>query len=246
MRARRRRRSARPGEEERPPAVRRGDTAEPDRATGREPLAHAGPALRLGASPLAGEQGALAGPATSGKGAPHHEEVMGRSSMRLEGRTEADYDGGSFQTNGQRLRPASGCDGCEGECVRVTGTLVATYHVTTTVTLPSADDYPDLTACQRRRVQTAIDTVLAPHEQEHVRAFRRYNGTTRRRFDLTLCRGDFDARIQEMFEAEESARRQAAQQASDALDPFHFDVDLDCEEPPAPEATAPEEQTDAE
>jgi hypothetical protein len=63
-----------------------------------------------------------------------------------------------------------------------------------------------------------------------VAAFRGYNGTTRRPFDLTLCRSEFDSAIRAMFEAEEDARRQAAQDASDALDPFHFDVDLDCED----------------
>lgn len=33
-----------------------------------------------------------------------------------------------------------------------------------------------------------------------------------------------------MFEAEQRDRRNAAQAASDALDPFHFDVELDDEE----------------
>ena len=73
----------------------------------------------------------------------------------------------------------------------------------TTVTLPSVSDFPGLTPCQQRRVQHAIDTVLAPHEQQHVKAFRRYNGTTRRAFDLTVCRDQFDSAIQSMFEAEE-------------------------------------------
>jgi hypothetical protein len=107
---------------------------------------------------------------------------------------------------------------------------VATYSVTTTVTLPSADDFPGLTPCQRRRVQDAIDNVLAPHEQQHVRAFQQYNGTTRRPFNLTCCRSEFDTIIRNMFEAEAQARQAAAQAASDALDPFHFDVNLDCEE----------------
>jgi hypothetical protein len=63
---------------------------------------------------------------------------------------------------------------------------------------------------------------------------RQYNGTTQRQFDLTLCRSDFDNTIRAMFEAEEKARRTAAQAASDALDPFHFDVDLDCVDTPTP------------
>lgn len=238
MRAGRRRPRAPAGEEEPLSLVRdRQESAEPERAhaastAAEAPLAAAGPALGLTSH-------AGPGPTASGRGSPHHEEVHGATSVRLEGLTEADYDGGSYRTTGERMRPAEACESCGGsDCVRVTGTLIATYHVTTTVTLPSVDDHPDLTRCQRRRVRDAIDNVLAPHEQQHVRAFRQYNGTTRRRFDLTLCQGDFDARIQEMFEAEETQRRARAQAASDALDPFHFDVDLDCEDEQASGASA--------
>ncbi len=171
-------------------------------------------------------------PTASGGGQPQEVTVFGgRTSLRLHGRTDAQYDGGSYHTEDVRARPASGCESCSrGTCFHVTGRLVATYHVTTTVTLPGVNDFPDLTPCQRERVQRAIDDVLAPHEQQHVRAFEQYNGTTRHRFDLTICRSEFDAAIQSMFEAEERQRRSVAQAASDALDPFHFTVDLDCEE----------------
>jgi hypothetical protein len=166
----------------------------------------------------------------NGKGQRHAAWALG-STVRLEGRTDADYNGGSFQTVNTRVRPATGCESCSGdECVRVTGTLVVRYHVTTTVTLPRVSDFPGLKACQRTHVRDAINNVLAPHERQHVRAFRRYNGVTRRRFDLTLCRSEFDSTIQSMVDSEETARRNAAQAASDALDPFHFDVDLDCED----------------
>lgn len=174
-------------------------------------------------------------PALEGQGAPTHAVAFNRRGpLRLRGRTDAAYDGGRFHTQNVTARPATDCTGCSGRrCVHVTGTLEATYSVATTVTLPRVSDFTGLTPCQQRRVQEAIDTVLAPHEQEHVRAFQQYNGTTRRAFDLTLCRSEFDGAIQRMFEAEEQARRAAAQAASDALDPFHFDVDLDCEEPRA-------------
>lgn len=59
-------------------------------------------------------------------------------------------------------------------------------------------------------------------------------------FDLTLCRSEFAATIQYIFESQESARRAAAQAASDALDPFNFTVDLECEEP-EPEQEAEDE-----
>jgi hypothetical protein len=171
-------------------------------------------------------------PTVEGEGEPVHEVAFNRRGpLRLHGRTDATYDGGAFRTENVTQQAATGCAGCGGrQCVHVTGTLVATYRVRTSVTLPSVSNFPDLTPCQQRRVQNAIDNVLAPHEQDHVRAFEGYNGVTRRAFDLTLCRSEFAAAIQQMFEAEEQARRAAAQAASDALDPFNFDVDLDCEE----------------
>ena len=100
-------------------------------------------------------------------------------SLSLEGLTEADYSS-SFRASNLRTAAATGCETCDdSECVHVTGTLISTFSVTTTVTLPSVSDFPDLTACQRRRVRDAITNVLAPHERRHVTAFRTYNGVVR-------------------------------------------------------------------
>lgn len=182
-----------------------------------------------------------------GKGEPSQDSAKA-TTVRLEGRTDADFDGGSFTARNVRVSAAQGCEACvEGDpCIRARGVLVARYHVTTTVTLPSVNDFPDLTPCQRRRVQHAIDTVLAPHEQQHVRAFRRYDGVVRTPFDVTLCRSEFDSTIQSMFDGQEAARRSDAQDASDRLDPFHFDVDIDCEEPPAEGESATDGPRDSE
>ena len=150
--------------------------------------------------------------------------------VTLRGRTDATFSS-SFRTRNMRTESATGCDSCaDSECVHVTGTLESTFRVTTTVTLPSVSDFPDLTACQRQRVRDGITNVLAPHEQQHVAAFRTYDGTVRTPFDLTICRSDSDARIQELHDSIESGRQSAAQAASDALDPFEFEVDLDCED----------------
>jgi hypothetical protein len=166
----------------------------------------------------------------SGAGEERHATGHG---LTLQGRTDADYHS-TFRTANVTTTQAADCQGCAaGDCVRVRGTLVSTYTVNTTVTLPSVNDFPDLTPCQRRRVQDAITNVLAPHEQRHVRAFKTYEGTTRQPFDMTICRGDFDAAMQSMHDSEQAARQAAAQARSDALDPFQFDVDLDCEEPHA-------------
>lgn len=159
----------------------------------------------------------------------------GGRTLRLRGRTDGAFDGDSFHTEDVQSERGTGCRGCPpSQCLHVTGVLVANYSVTTTVTLPSVNDFLNLTPCQRRRVQDAIDNVLAPHEQAHVAAFNTYDGVTRQPFDLTLCRQDFNAAIRRLFTAEERARRAAAQAASDALDPFHFDVDLNCEDQPTP------------
>ena len=74
----------------------------------------------------------------------------------------------------------------------------------------------------------AIQNQLAPHEQDHVAAFGQYNGSSGQSLDLTTCRASFRSAVQKLVNAEEKQRRAAAQAASDALDPFQIDVDLDC------------------
>jgi hypothetical protein len=163
----------------------------------------------------------------------HETTVSGAGrTIRLEGKTTAQFDGGTSQIRNQQVERATDCAGCdERRCLRVTGTLVLNYRVTTQVSLPSVNDYPDLTPCQRRRVQDAIDTVLAPHEQEHVRAFETYNGTVEHPFDLKVCSTeDANTRLQAIHDGDAAQREAAARQRSDALDPFHFDVDLACDD----------------
>lgn len=193
-----------------------------------------GPAHKLGPHQPSAEV-ALA--PTHGAGQAREKANFGQT-VRLQGRTDATFDGGRFRTENVRIHSAEKCAECGGkERVHVTGEIVATYHVRTRVTLPDPASFSGLTECQRQRVRDAINNVLAPHEQQHVTEFEAYNGTTRTPFDLTLCRSEFDGTIQSMFEGEERTRRASAQAASDALDPFHFDADLDCEEPPARQAT---------
>lgn len=178
--------------------------------------------------------GGIEKPTLEGEGLPTHAVDFNRTGpLRLQGRTDANFDGGAFHTENMSVTRGTGCSGCRGRgngCVHVTGTLVTTYSVQTTVTLPSVADFPDLTQCQRERVQRAIDNVLAPHEQEHVRAFETYNGTTRQDIDLNICRSEIDGAIRGMFRTEERARRASARALSAALDPFHFDVDMNCQD----------------
>lgn len=165
--------------------------------------------------------------AISGEGREVHAVAFG---MSMEGRTDAAYSS-SYRTSRLRRRSAAGCDYCDdADCVHVTGTLISTFRVATTVTLPSVADFPDLTPCQQRRVRAAIRNVLAPHEQDHVRKFRTYRGRVSTPIDLTLCNADVDAEIETLHNDIEAPRQAAAQAASDALDPFNFEVDLDCED----------------
>ena len=170
---------------------------------------------------------------TSGKGAEKRAVNFG---LTLKGRTEATFDGGTFRATNVKMTPATGCLECAGPCVKVTGTLESTFQVTTVVTLPRIADFPDLTPCQRERVQNAITNILAPHEQEHVRAFRAYNGVVRQPFAFTCCRSEAQAQLdavgKQMHDQTEGPRHAAAQAASDALDPFSFEVDMDCKDKP--------------
>jgi hypothetical protein len=158
-------------------------------------------------------------------------KAVGHGGLTLNGETNASFNH-SFTTAKVKETKGEGCEGCGSEdCVRMTGIIKSVYSVTTTVSLPKVSDFPDLTPCQQKRVRDGINNVLAPHEQRHVKAFKKYNGKVSTPFDITVCRGDFDASVQAIHDAEASQREADAQSLSDALDPFDFDVDLDCEEP---------------
>jgi hypothetical protein len=112
--------------------------------------------------------------------------------------------------------------------VHVSGQVVIDYLVTTRVTLPQMSQFGHLTPCQREAVRDAIQNQLAPHEQEHVAAFEQYNGSSTQAFDMTTCRAALPGAIRALVTADERPRRATAQAASDALDPFKIDVDLNC------------------
>ncbi len=171
----------------------------------------------------------------SGTGKPTSVTVFGGGqNVTLEGETKGEYDGGSFKTKKIKAKKAVGCEGCEPEeCFKITGTLASTFSVKTTVTLPSADDYPDLTKCQKQRVQSAITNKLSPHEQDHVRRFKKYNGSVNTPIDMTICQSEFDAKVQGMHDAVAKDRQDTVQADSDSIDPFNILVDLDCQDKPA-------------
>jgi len=131
-----------------------------------------------------------------------------------------------------KVAPAKGCK-CppKAPCLTGTGTLQVTYSVDVTITMP---DMPTgLTACQQRRVREFLTNVLEPHEQEHARRLRTYDGTTKRPFSVNGCgRAALDSavnkKLQKMHKDEAAARASAAEKLSLAIDPFDRPIDLKC------------------
>lgn len=165
----------------------------------------------------------------SGESEPEEEVEDYARSRRLTGRTTARFRS-SFTTTDGFMEPATGCRGCNrrNPCVRATGTLVSTFVVTTRVRLPQVPR--GLTPCQRERMQDAITNVIAPHEQMHVDAFNTFNDTISTPFDMTICRNSLTSRLRAMHNAMHNQRRAGARALSRSLDPFHVDVDMNCDD----------------
>jgi hypothetical protein len=90
-----------------------------------------------------------------------------------------------------------------------------------------------LSECQQRRVRAFLRDVLGPHEQEHARRLRTYNGRSRRAFSVKGCGrtgldSEVQAKLQQMHDDEADARAKAADRLSLAIDPFEREIDLDC------------------
>jgi len=153
-------------------------------------------------------------------------------SIRLHGQTSGKYDGGTTKVLKRRVKRATDCD-CpdESPCLTATGTLQVTYHVDVDIVMP---DVPGgLTACQERRVRAFLRDVLGPHEQDHARRLRTYDGTTTRPFTVTACgqqalTDDVNSKLQEMHDDEANQRATDADAKSAEIDPFERDIDLDC------------------
>lgn len=161
-------------------------------------------------------------------GKPYHTKVYGNT-ISFRGTTDAVFNGGVGTTRNLKRTAAEDCENCAADdCWHYTGRLHINYHVSTTVTLPQVPE--GLTECQQRRVRDGIDNILAPHEQDHVNAFNQYNGNVVLPVNYTGCSAGFEEYVQELHEINATQRQAAAQAASDALDPFHFTVDLDCGE----------------
>lgn len=163
----------------------------------------------------------------SGKGPAATSEVEG--GLALHGRTTASYNGGSWRIKHARATPTDSCD-CPPptRCRYLTGNLVSTYAVTVTISMPGVP--AGLTPCQQRRVREFLRAVLRPHENDHARRFRTYNGRTVIPLDLTGCgSAELRAHVTAIHDAEAAQRQADADALSAQIDPFTREVDLDCE-----------------
>lgn len=157
----------------------------------------------------------------------------GPVSVNLHGETSGSYDGGTSVVSKPKIVRAKGCD-CTDEdpCLKATGTIAVTYHVDVTIRMPEMPT--GLSDCQQRRVRSFLRDVLTPHEQDHARRLRTYNGTTRRPYSITGCgkaglEGEMSTKLQEMHDTEAADRATAADNLSAAIDPFVRPIDLDCD-----------------
>ena len=156
----------------------------------------------------------------------------GGPTVSLHGDTTADYNGGVSKWTPKSMKRAKTCTECPDDdpCLHVVGTFTVTYNANVTITMP---DVPDgLTACQERRVRAFLRDVLGPHEREHARRFRTYNGTTTHAINFTGCGHQPHSRS--TFRKSTTPRRRKRHADADALsaaiDPFNKPVDLDCED----------------
>jgi hypothetical protein len=158
-----------------------------------------------------------------------YEVVAFGNALNLQAETHAEFNG-SWRIANRRETAGKDCPNCgPPDCINSSGNLVNTFTVITRVELPEISD--DLTPCQKSRVQQAINTKLKPHEQQHVRAFQTFRGTTQKAFSFeNICRDDLKSKLQEMHDSERQSRQAVTQAKSDALDPFSIDVDLDCKD----------------
>ena len=183
-------------------------------------------------STRANENLTISGILTIGKPSSLGEIGMGSTSIYLHGKTEANYDYGTGSVLKHKSVPVKDCPGCEDtDCVTWSGIFQLTFRTAPTIELPGPSEYAHLSPCQQKRVRDWIKNVLHPHELQHKAAFKTYDGVVKKPFSMKVCRdergGDL---LQPIHDTEELRRRKAANALSDALDPFHSNIDLDCED----------------
>ncbi len=151
-------------------------------------------------------------------------------SVDLEAETTAGFNKGAGTMAKEKTVKSKGCEGCEDECVSITGTLNVPFKVSTQINLPTVP--PGLTECQQDRVRAAINGPLLTHEKQHVKAFETFNGTAALPVNFKGCESDYVSFQEGLAETEFQRREAAAKAKSAKLDPFTVPVDLCCKDKP--------------
>jgi hypothetical protein len=158
----------------------------------------------------------------------------GGGTINLHGRTDANFNHGrpipapfpDTVTVTTRSTPA-------GNAFDAVGSFDVTFDANTSVTLPPVPS--GLTPCQEEAVRNFINGPLAAHEQDHVNAFRsNYDGTFTASVNVHNIADTSTNRqnaMQNPVNAEDVTRVTAANNASNALDPWNQTIPgLDCED----------------
>lgn len=154
----------------------------------------------------------------SGSGVPHKTAFGNCAGAHVQGRTDANYDQGTYSVTGATVSRARHCTGCAAaQCVTVRGIIVSVFQANPTVTLPGLPP-SNWNACERTAIRNFIDTTLSQHEQQHVTAFHTYNGTVRTPFIYTGCQDGWEAHVAGMHDRINRSRAASANALSDALD----------------------------
>jgi hypothetical protein len=149
----------------------------------------------------------------------------------LHGRTESSPDGGKRSVQDLKTTQVSGCDCPAGQkCLSATATAVVVYKTTVTIQMPSMPG--GLSKCEEGKVRAFFTNVLRPHEEEHKRRFKTYEGTVKRPIQAQGCgldavKNDLDSKAQAIQDSEHAVRERAAKDLSGAIDPFFRVVDFD-------------------
>ncbi|MBS1614765.1 MAG: DUF4157 domain-containing protein [Bacteroidetes bacterium] len=184
--------------------------------------------------------------ALSGSGMPLPSVVAyaNCAGARVSGLTTANYDHGTYSVSGAALKRAKDCKGCaEVECVTVSGVIVHQFSASPTVDLPTVPP-GNWSECEKKAIQTFIDTTLSQHEQKHVAAFKTYNGSVKTPFTYTGCKDGLDAYVAGIHNKINSDREAATTAKSDVYDANganQFNIACDCPDPKPKEAEADSE-----
>ena len=79
-------------------------------------------------------------------------------------------------------------------------------------------------------VRKFINGTLKRHEQQHVTAFKTYDGTVKTPYDFKGCQAELNSLVQSIHDGVDAQRAADANALSDALDPFNATIPCNCKD----------------